>query len=506
MTDERDMDRAAMGGARDATAGHRDPTVGDLLRSIATPDHAPGYWESLDARLERAAEPGEAEPAGAAEPASRAARRHQPRPARRWWRPALAAAALACVLAFVVFGLPGSDTTQPEPATAAEVVARVVAAMGDLRTVQGVMVERDALDGDPANGYVETSTRFWLDDRGDWAQAGAAKGPEAWGDGVRTLAFDAASARLIETKEWETGGNATFTEWRDAPVGTPDAGVVEALRFRAFARVVDAFRAGRLADTTQQGRPTWVLTAERARGEQWPGKADSIELTVDQTTGMPIGWVLARQGEVIAEQRVDELVVNEPIDPATFAPEPPAGAALRSYDAGYRQLSPSEIAAGLPFPTYVPASVPDGFVQRSAALARREWRDAEAGAQWDALALPAALFAWRRGFDELAVSTRPYARSVIYDGKSKGARTVEDPFESTFAWMLMRTHPRQVTLRSGALSGLKAHVVVGAWAYPHLWVVVPASAGGGVTLIVTVAGDATAHELVAVAESLEPLE
>jgi hypothetical protein len=61
-------------------------------------------------------------------------------------------------------------------------------------------------------------------------------------------------------------------------------------------------------------------------------------------------------------------------------------------------------------------------------------------------------------------------------------------------------------LRSGALSGLKAHVVVGAWAYPHLWVVVPASAGGGVTLIVTVAGDATAHELVAVAESLEPLE
>ena len=84
-------------------------------------------------------------------------------------------------------------------------------------------------------------------------------------------------------------------------------------------------------------------------------------------------------------------------------------------------------------------------------------------------------------------------------------RIVEDPFESTYAWLLMRMQPRDVTLQSGALSGLEAHVVAGAWAYPHLWVVVPASVGDE-KLVVTVAGDATADELVAVAESLAPLD
>lgn len=177
---------------------------------------------------------------------------------------------------------------------------------------------------------------------------------------------------------------------------------------------------------------------------------------------MPVRSVLSRNGVVVAEQRVESLVVDEPIDASRFAPEAPTGAASKSYDAGYRQLPPADIAAGLPFPAYVPATVPDGFVPRSAALARREWRDPEAGAQWEALALPAALFSWRRGFDELSVSTRPYSRSVVYEGENEPPRTVEDPFESTFAWLLMRTQPRDITLESGALVGLEAHVVAGA--------------------------------------------
>jgi hypothetical protein len=517
MPDERDKGRGAMGDegsvssdGRDAMPGGRDTGVGDLLRSMATPDHAPGYWESLDAQLETEAAASEAQqagatqPDGAAEPADRASRRREPRRARRWWRPALAAAAVAAtVVAVVTLGLPGARTAQPEPATAAEVTARVVAAMGDLRTVQGVLVDRSALGDDPAKGYLETSTQFWMDDRGDWAQASAAKGPAAWGDGVRTLAFDSASRRLVETREWKAVDKAIFTEWSDAPIGAPDAGVVEALRFRAFARAVDAFRTGQKTDATYRGRPAWTLTAARQGGEEWPGKADGVELIVDQETAVPVRWTLTRNGAVIVEQRVDGLVVDEQIDPSRFAPEPPVGATRRSYDAGYRQLSPPDIAADLPFAAYVPAAVPEGFVPRGTALARREWRDPEADALWNALALPAALFAWRRGFDELSVSTRPFAQSMVYENGH--VRMVADPFESTLAWLLMRTRPSQTRLTSGALAGLKAHIVVGAWAYPHLWVVVPAR-GDGAKLIVTVAGDATAHELVAVAESLEPLE
>jgi hypothetical protein len=416
----------------------------------------------------------------------------------------LVAAAAAGVVALVAFGLPGLRSSQPEPATAADVVARVVKAIDGLHTISGVMVERSALGGDPAKGYTETATRFWLNDTGDWAHSGATEGPDAWGDGTRTLAFDASHAFLFETKEWTGAGTPTYREWRDAPIGAPDGAVFEALRFRAFTRVVDAFRTAELADTSHDGRAAWRLTAARASGERWPAKADRIELLVDEATGIPVRWTLFCTGEAVAEQRIDDLVVNEPIDGSRFAPAAPADASRKAHDAGYRQLEAGEVAAGLPFTTYFPGSVPAGFVPNSAALASGAWRDPEAGAQWEALALPAALFAWRRGFDELSVSTRPYARSVVYEGEDVPPRVVEDPFESTYAWLLMRTQARDVTLQGGALSGLEAHVVAGAWAYPHLWVVVPESVGGE-KLVVTVAGDATADELVAVAESLAPL-
>lgn len=312
-------------------------------------------------------------------------------------------------------------------------------------------------------------------------------------------------ARLVEVKEWPDGGTPTHTVWNDAPVGTPDGAVVEALRFRAFARVVGALRGARLSDASQDGRAAWRLTAARESRERWPAKADTIELLVDEATALPVRWTLYRGRQVVAEQWVKDIAVNQPIEASRFAPQPPAGARQGTYDAGYRQLDSADVAAALPFVAYYPGSVPDGFVPRSAALARREWRDAGADAQWEALATPAALFSWRRGFDELSVSTRPYARSVVYEGEDAPPRVVEDPFETTYAWLLMRSESSRVRLRGGALDGLPAWVVTGPWAYPHLWVVVPESIAGE-KLTVTVAGDATADELVAVAESLAPLD
>lgn len=516
-------------GEREPSAGGepsgRDPVVGDLLRQVAVPDHAPGYWEVLGTRLDAeepavAAEPAPAAPSAAPsapvtdEGAVPAARGRQKRPtgARRWWRPAFVvpvAAAVAGLLAIVAFGLPGFAPSQPEPATAADVVARVVKAIDGLKTVSGVLVERRTLGGDPKKGVVETSTRFWMDADGDWAQSGASEGPEAWGEGTRTLAFDAASARLTEVKVWSKAGTPTYTTWNDAPAAAPDGAAFEALRFRAFARVVGALGGAALADATltgagHDGRPAWRLAAARQNGDRWPGHADGMELLVDEATAVPVRWTLSRKGEVIAEQWVEDLTVNEPVAAARFAPVAPTGAQRREYDAGYRRLEPAAIAAALPFAAYYPASVPRGFAPRGAALARAEWRDAGAGMQWEALATPAALFSWQRGFDDLSISTRPYARSVVYEGEGLPPRVVEDPFESTYAWLLMRTRPRDVMLRRGALAGLEAHVVAGAWAYPHLWVVVPAAIGGE-KLVVTVAGDATADELVAVAESLAPL-
>jgi hypothetical protein len=512
MTDQHDRTGGDMAPAEEPLEqppARRDPAVGDLLRSVAVPDHAPGYWERLTGRLEAARL---AETRDATSPNDGAARDASRRPerttrGRHWWRPAFVvpvAAALACIAAIVAFGLPGLEPSQPEPATAADVVARTVKAIDGLETVSGVMVERRALGDDPQKDMVETATRFWMDADGDWAQAGRTEGPAAWGDGTRTLAFDAAAARLTEVKSWPDAGTPSYTVWDDAPVGAPDGAVFEALRFRAFARVVGAVRGAALSDAQHEGRPAWRLTAARQSGDRWPDSADALELLVDEATAVPVRLTLSREGKVVAEQSVEDLAVNEPIDAERFAPDAPAGAEQRAYEAGYRQLEPAAIAADLPFAVYYPDAVPDGFALRSAALARGEWRDAEAGMQWEALATPAALFAWRRGFDELSVSTRPYARSVVYEGEDAPARVVEDPFESTYAGLLTRAKAEDVTLGSGALTGLEAHVVAGAWAYPHLWVVVPASVAGE-KLIVTVAGDATSAELVAVAESLAPL-
>jgi hypothetical protein len=93
-----------------------------------------------------------------------------------------------------------------------------------------------------------------------------------------------------------------------------------------------------------------------------------------------------------------------------------------------------------------------------------------------------------RGFDALTVTTRtvadPHAAATI------------DPIEPDTSWAdLVR---RDVRLTAGAFAGVTARVVVASYTtIPHLYAV-----KNGVLL--TVAGGATAEELIAIAESLWP--
>jgi hypothetical protein len=88
---------------------------------------------------------------------------------------------------------------------------------------------------------------------------------------------------------------------------------------------------------------------------------------------------------------------------------------------------------------------------------------------------------YRRGFDQLIVTSRP-----------RGARG-RDPFAEAG----LARRGRAVPIDAGALRGATAHVVLEARSIPHLWV-----ASG--KLVVTVAGDANEFELVQIARSLVP--
>lgn len=109
---------------------HRDSTVGDALRRLDVPDHAPGFWDRLDARLTEPADATTPSLADAVVPpdgevvelgSAPSRRRHLPGP-----RPILALVAAAAAVAALVVGVTAFragddapsrvDTADPSPA------------------------------------------------------------------------------------------------------------------------------------------------------------------------------------------------------------------------------------------------------------------------------------------------------------------------------------------------------------------------------------------------------
>jgi hypothetical protein len=90
--------------------------------------------------------------------------------------------------------------------------------------------------------------------------------------------------------------------------------------------------------------------------------------------------------------------------------------------------------------------------------------------------------AYRRGLDELVVTTRRIGRdrSLWSDPVTVGD---------------VSRAPERVTLTHGPLAGVTVEVVLDPNSVPHLWGMTP-------TLVVTVAGDVDREQLVRIAESL----
>jgi len=238
---------------------------------------------------------------------------------------------------------------------------------------------------------------------------------------------------------------------------------------------------GTLTTATYEGRPVWVITMKGSISTRPPDETYSI--TIDQKTCLPTRLQGTDGGVVQLDYSWRNVRVDEPLPDTAFTFALPKGVKVDRTDAGFRRQPLPRIASTPGYVTLLPAWLPAGFVQTQAATTARSTTANGLTKGRHVVAVQ-----YRRGFDTLTVTTRTVA-------DPRRAATV-DPIEWETAWAELVS--RDVTLTSGAFAGVTARVVVAPQiAIPHLYAV-----RGDVLL--TVAGSATAKELVALAESLQP--
>jgi hypothetical protein len=92
----------------------------------------------------------------------------------------------------------------------------------------------------------------------------------------------------------------------------------------------------RIVDTpTHRGRHCWHTAAEeietvRPRIPVWAIAGEDVEFWFDQELGIVLRYEGRFDGELISRFEIDELVVGQPIDSATFAFDTPDGSPVRS--------------------------------------------------------------------------------------------------------------------------------------------------------------------------------
>jgi hypothetical protein len=370
---------------------------------------------------------------------------------------------------------------------------------------------------------------------------------------VWTASFGPGPSVRIRTKESAVG----------APPGEPDGGrsladfslpVTNGAGWQLFgsvARIAQAGARGSAATGVFDGRPVWIVTCPvmlRAPGERRAemaaaaGGSDSAErrlsVSVDQLSGLPVriqSWVGDR---LTAELRLQNVSVDGPIAGGVFAPGPPRSARVTrdddgrlalsvdlgtstatsplpfdpetvspkdirisivdepatEADLGFRRASIGEVSAATGQAALVPTWVPDGFhlqcvavrnepgsLRQSNALAARASSDAGV-----------VMLRYGFGFEAITVTTRRVDLRRALGQSAPGP----DPFigSSWPGWTDART---AVRLTGGALAGGRCLVVVAPLTIPHLWAVKDGT-------LLTVAGDASADELIAIADSIEP--
>jgi outer membrane lipoprotein-sorting protein len=441
-------------------ADHRDERIAAALAELEVPEHDPEFFERLEARLA----------VGEPRPLRRRRARRLPRGRRVAWAVRVAAvlAAAAVLVLVLTFTLPRLGG--PENASAASIQARVRAAFADAKTMHGriVSVELDVRTGK------FTTSRFWFarTARGDFRlrQLG----------GPSDLAYDAATGteRSINTSA-SIGAGRFYAERRGLAPGPPDSGPSDSILGQQLGATVRALLAAHdppVREVVYRGRKAWRLTFAVAPSVI-AADVDRLAVTIDEATALPLDVVATLHGAVRSELRIDQLAVNTPLPPNTFRVRfPPRTEVLRT-DEGFRRRSLGGVAALAGYEPLVPSRLPAGFRLAEVAVAKSA---APTAGGRNPRSRDVVSNAYRRGFDEVIVTTR-----------LRGRGQWRDPFG--IEGIRLRSEP--VRLSSGALAGSTGELVVDPRTPPHLWAETN-------DLIVTVSGDLSRSQLLRAANSL----
>jgi len=464
----------------------RDTELGEKLQVLAEPDHGPGYWDQM--RLQIAAAAAERQPRAGLGRRLRAAL-GTPR-----LRIALAAAALAAVAAAaVLFGLPRAPG--PESVSAAEVLKRALSAYSSGRTWQADAVMKAAdWNRSAQGGYHYDVLRYHIAQSADGSYrltqfertrpgaADAGTSPRVKDD----RAYDASTGVLRHSRP-----GRGLVVVKDCPLGPPDrwASPLTGVDFGATLRAMTAAGAFKLEEAVLDGRPAWTVVCSKGAGVASPaGSAQGVDwpvfkVTVDKQTWLPVRFQQVEAGILTAELRVRNARVNGPLPKQVFTLRPLKGLTTRHVDSGFRRVTLDDERAFAAVTPLVPGFVPKGYDLAYVAVAPRALTANHLFRAVHVFALQ-----YTHGFDALTVSTR-----TVEDATFSAEDDPVDSYDSMWS-DLVRTEAR---ITSGAFAGTRAWIVVATQSSaPHLWAV-----KDGVLL--TIAGGATAEELLAVADSLQ---
>jgi len=470
----------------------RDDLLGRQLRALDVPEHGPDFFARLAQRLNEGTVPD---------------RRRRPRPS---WQPpilvGLAAAAVILVMVaastmFTGSGGSGRNPFVPQPPqtrliNATEVRERVSTAFSSLRSLSGEVTIECAVSVSscaPPDGGGRTTLR--------WSFVTTAAGDERI-TGIGRQDDVSYSAARREQRAVTANGRPNNQVITNLPPGPPDFAAQRSVLRRDVASVVRAFLSTTedvpVTEVTEGDRPAWRLvtpvTPNKLAG---PGNSgDQLEVVVDRQSGFPLRITETLGTKFLNEVRLSNLVVDGPVDPASFLLDLPGDRAVRQ-DAGFRSVPLDQVAGVVGYTPLLPApaSLPPGYQLAEVTVAGQAQSTGSEGANPQSRRVVSV--AYRRGFDRIVVTTRltgSSPRCSITLPGSDATTCWADPLASGEGFA---DQPDRYTVAGGALTGARAEVVISPRGAPHVWTI-------DSRLVVTVAGDATAAELRSMADSFAP--
>ncbi|MGH8983706.1 MAG: hypothetical protein ACRDY6_07500, partial [Acidimicrobiia bacterium] len=390
----------------------------------------------------------------------------------RW---AVAAGVAAAAVVAVLVGVPRGGG--PQPASAAELKARVQEAVATLADVQIRGTWRDRRHGTVPFRLVLTSDGdVFFHQKGSRGVAGADAGRTI------TIAYDADRGVQRVVLPGTEGAPPLYLERRGVAPGPPDYDLLREIpvkqRLGAVIRALLAADDPAVSETTWRGREAWraVIPVQPSQ-PTYPADIDRLTVIVDRETGLPVRILGTRRGRFVERTDVRRIAVNDGASEDEFRLRPPPGAEVHRRLEGFRRVTLAEAAAIVGYDPLVPRWLPDGYELVEVAAAERGNNDL--GDRWTRGVIS---LSYRRGFDQLVVTTRLAGGdpSRWSDPLDLGLEEGREPLE----------------LSGGALAGSRGELVLGPRELPHLWTV-------GEGRLLTVAGHLSRDELLRVAESLE---